>query len=166
MLRRLPMLLFLASFAYGQITELAIEHFTLPNGMNLLLHTDRKAPIVHLNFRFRVGSKHEKPGRYGLAHLFEHLIYEDRDGIPISTRAEQIGASSLSGSTMADFTEFYETVPASRLERMLWMESNRFALFLQNLTQRNLDRQREVVINERRQKVENEAYRRINPLLF
>jgi zinc protease len=166
MLGRLPLALLLASFAHGQIADLAIEHVTLPNGMELLLHTDRKAPIVHLNFRFRVGSKHEKSGQHGVAHLFEHLIYQDRKGIPISTAAEQIGATTLSGTTQEDFTEFYETVPASRLERMLWMESNRFALFLQNLTQENLDRQREVVINEKRQKVENEAYRRVGPLLY
>jgi hypothetical protein len=123
---------------------LSIGHVTLPNGVDLLLHTDRKAPIVHLNFRFRVGSKHEKPGQYGLAHLFEHLIYQSRDGTPIATAAEQMGATTLNGTTTEDFTEFYQTIPASRLERMLWMESNCFALFLQNLTQQNLDRQREV----------------------
>jgi zinc protease len=132
MLRRLPLALLLAGFAHGQIAGLAIERVTLPNGLELLLHTDRKAPIVHLNFRFRVGSRHEKPGQYGLAHLFEHLVYQDRDGIPISTAAEQMGATTLGGTTMEDYTEFYETVPASRLERMLWMQSNRFALFLQN----------------------------------
>ena len=166
MLRRLALAVLLASAAHGQIAELAIEHVTLANGMELLFHIDHKAPIVHLNFRFRVGSKHEKPGQYGLAHLFEHLIYQGRDGIPISTAAEQMGATTQSGTTEADFTEFYETVPASRLERMLWMESNHFALFLQNLTQENLDRQREVVINEKREKVENEAYHRVNPLWY
>jgi zinc protease len=165
-MRRLLLVLLLASRAHGQIADLAIERITLANGMELLLHTDRKAPVVHLNFRFRVGAKNEKPGQYGLAHLFEHLIYQNREGVPISTAAEQIGATDLSGTTQADFTEFYETLPASRLERMLWMESNRFAQFLQNLTRGNLDRQREVVINERRLNVENEAYHRVDPLLL
>jgi zinc protease len=70
----------------------------------LLLNTDRKAPIVHLNLRFQVGSKHEKPGQHGLAHPFEHLIYQGRGGIPISTVAEPMGATTLSGTTQEDFT--------------------------------------------------------------
>jgi zinc protease len=164
MVRRLLLVMILARVASGQIADLVFERVTLPNGLDVLLHSDRKVPIVHLNFRFRVGSKHEKPGQYGIAHLFEHLVFQGRDGVPISTVGEQIGASSVSGSTEEDFTEFSATVPASRLERILWMESNQFALFAQNLTQENLDRQREVVINEERQKVENEAYHRVNPL--
>jgi zinc protease len=165
MLRRLPIALLLASCAHAQIADLAVERVTLPNGMELLLHPDHKAPIVHLSFHFRVGSKHEEPGQYGLAHLFEHLIYENRDGTPISTAAEQMGATTLNGATKEDFTEFYETVPASRLERMLWMASNQFALFPRNLTQQNLDRQREVVINEKRLRVENEAYSRVGMIV-
>jgi zinc protease len=163
---RCALALVLPFLAYAQIPDLAIDHSTLPNGMDLILHTDRKAPIVHLNIRIRAGSKHEKSGQFGLAHLFEHLFYQDREGMPFSTENERIGGTSSSGTTAEDFTEFYETVPASRLERILWLESNRFAQFPRNLTQKNLDSQREVVINERRQKVENGPYDRISPLKY
>jgi predicted Zn-dependent peptidase len=88
MLRRA--LVFLLPFlAHAQIADLAIDHSTLQNGMDLLLHTDHRAPFVHLNIRIRVGSKHEKPGQFGLAHLFEHLFYQDRDGTPFGTETER-----------------------------------------------------------------------------
>jgi zinc protease len=164
MLRCCALALLLPFLAHAQ-AGFAVERSTLPNGLDLLLHVDRKAPIVHVNIRIRVGSKHEKPGQYGLAHLVEHLFYEDRDGNPISTELERLGATNSCGDLNEDFTEFCATVPSGRLERYLWMQSNPFAIFFQNLTQKNLDNQREVVINERRQKIENEPYHRVNPLL-
>ncbi|HEY1493781.1 MAG TPA: pitrilysin family protein [Candidatus Solibacter sp.] len=166
MLRRCALALLLPFLALAQLTDLAVDRSTLPNGLDLLLHTDRKAPIVHVNIRIRVGSKHERAGQFGMAHLTEHLVYQDRDGTPFSTGVERLGATNGCGDLTEDFTQFCETVPASALERLLWMESNHFAQFLpQNLTQKNLDRQREVVMNERRQKLENEAYHRIHPVL-
>ncbi len=165
MSHRLLLALFLCVLAPAQTPDLPVDRFTLPNGLDLLLHADHKAPIVHVNIRIRAGSKHEKPGQYGLAHLVEHLIYEDRDGNPISTQLERLGATNSCGFTYEDYTEFCETVPAGRLERYLWMRSNEFALFFQNLTQKNLDNQREVVINERRQKIENVPMHRIVPIL-
>jgi zinc protease len=163
--RRLPLTLLFCAFAHAQVPDFPVDRSTLPNGMDLLLHVDRKAPIVHVNLRIRTGSKHEKPGQYGLAHLVEHLIYEDRDGKPISIELERLGATNGCGDLNEDFTEFCETVPAGRLERYLWMRSNEFALFFQNLTQKNLDNQREVVINERREKIENVPMHRVNPML-
>src|SRR5437867_536115 len=166
MLRRFVIALLMAGFAHAQIANLAIEHYTLPNGMEVIQHVDRKAPLVHLNFRFRVGSKHEKPGHTGLAHLFEHLLYQGRDpSSDFGVVAERIGATGLGGSAGFDYTEFYETVPASRLERMLWLMSNQFAQVEEHLTQENLDRQRAVVINEVRQKRENAPYGRLNGLM-
>ena len=137
----------------------------LPNGLDILLRVDRKVPIVHVNLRIRAGSKHEKPGQYGLAHLVEHLFYEDRDGNPLSNQLERLGATNFCGDLNGDFTEFCATIPSGRLESYLWAQSNPFALFLQNLTQRNLDNQREVVINERRQRLENEPYHLLGPIL-
>lgn len=164
MLRSCALALLLPLLTHAQ-AGFAVERSTLPNGLDLLLHVDRQTPIVHVNIRIRTGSKHEKPGQYGLAHLVEHLFYEDRDGNPISTELERLGATNTCGDLNEDFTEFCATVPSGRLERYLWMQSNPFALFFQNLTQKNLDNQREVVINERRQKLENEPYHRVNPLL-
>jgi zinc protease len=164
MLRSCALALFVPWIAHAQ-AGFVVERSTLPNGLDLLLHVDRKEPIVHVNIRIRTGSKHEKPGQYGLAHLVEHLFYEDRDGNPISAELERLGATNTCGDLNEDFTEFCATVPSGRLERYLWMQSNPFALFYQNLTQKNLDNQREVVINERRQKIENIPYHRINPIL-
>ncbi len=164
MFRRCLLALFLPLLAHAQ-PAFPVEHSTLPNGLDLLLHVDRNIPVVHVNLRIRAGSKHEKPGQYGLAHLVEHLFYEDRDGNPLSNQLERLGATNFCGDLNPDFTEFCATIPSGRLESYLWMQSNPFALFSQNLTQHNLDNQREVVINERRQKLENEPYHRINPLL-
>ena len=164
-MRRLVFAFALPVLACAQIPDLAVDRSTLPNGLDLLLHTDRRAPIVHVNIRIHAGSKHEKTGQYGLAHLVEHLFYEDSSGHPISTELERLGATNGCGDLNEDFTEFCETVPASRLERYLWMRSNEFALFDRNLTQKNLDNQREVVINERRQKLENVPMHRVNPIL-
>jgi zinc protease len=164
-MRRLALLVLWPALAAAQIPDLAVDRSTLPNGLDLLLHEDHRAPLVHVNIRIRAGSKHEKTGQYGLAHLVEHLFYEDRNGNPISTELERLGATNGCGDLNEDFTEFCETVPAGRLERYLWMRSNEFALFFLNLTQHNLDNQREVVINERRQKLENVPYHRVNPIL-
>jgi zinc protease len=162
--RRCLFALLLPFLAQAQ-TDFAVERSTLANGLDLLLHVDRKAPIVHVNIRIRAGSKHEKTGQYGLAHLVEHVFYEDRNGNPISTELERMGATNMCGDLNEDFTEFCATVPSGHLERYLWMQSNPFALFFQNLTQKNLDSQREVVINERRQKLENVPYHRVIPML-
>ena len=145
--------------------DFAVDRSTLPNGLDLLLHVDRKVPIVHVNLRIRAGSKHEKPGQYGLAHLVEHLFYEDRNGNPLSNELQRLGATNFCGDLNVDFTEFCATIPSGRLERYLWAQSNPFALFFQNLTQHNLDNQREVVINERRQRLENEPYHLLGPVL-
>ncbi len=166
MLDRCALVLLLPLLVHAQAGP-AVDRSTLPNGLDLLLHVDSKAPIVRLNIRIRVGSRHEKPGQFGIAHLTEHLFYQNRDGVPFSTGLERLGSTSSCGDLNEDFTEFCETVPASRLERLLWMESNRFTGFLSgNLTQKNLDIQRDVVMNERRLKVENQAYSRVHPVLY
>ncbi len=130
--------------AVGQLANLPIEHYELPNGVKVILQPDHRAPVVHVNLRFRVGSKQEPPGHNGYAHLYEHLLFVDG----YLARAVELGVTGANASTAYDYTEYYETAPVSRLERILWMEANRFANFTKAVKQTTLDRQRDVVRNE------------------
>jgi predicted Zn-dependent peptidase len=160
----LGLLVVLASPA--QQINLAIEHDTLKNGLETIFHVDRSSPIVHFNMRYRSGSKDDPPHRTGLAHLFEHLLFHSRGAVgDYSVAAERAGVLEASAHTDFDYTEYYDTVPSNLLERMLWTESNRFAQFLDGLTQEQLDQQRAVVINEKRQKAENGPYWRFDSLI-
>jgi zinc protease len=132
---------------------------TLANGLDVLVHEDRNCPIVAVNIWYHVGSKNERPGRTGFAHLFEHLMFEgsahhDRGYFhPL----QQAGAA-LNGSTNADRTNYWEVVPANALELALWMESDRMGYLLPALTPAKFENQRDVVLNERRQNYENRPY--------
>src|SRR4051794_669854 len=142
-----------------QVPDLKVEKYTLPNGLEVLLHEDHTIPVVGVNIWYKVGSQDEKPGRTGFAHLFEHLMFQgsqhhdDEYFGPL----EKLGAE-INGSTSTDRTNYYETVPANVLERALWLESDRMGFLLPALTQQKLDNQREVVKNERRQRVDNVPY--------
>jgi zinc protease len=150
----------------AQQINLAIEHDTLKNGLETIFRVDHKSPIVHINMRFRVGSKDDPPRRAGLAHLFEHLLFHGSGAVSdYSVNVERAGFLEASAHTDYDYTEYWDTVPSNLLERMLWMESNRFAQFLDGLTQQQLDQQRAVVINEKRQKEENGPYWRTESLI-
>src|SRR5437879_2928539 len=103
MFRRAGLGLLFAGFAHAQVANLAIERYTLPNGLEVILHADGNAPLAHLDFRFRVGSKHEKPGHTGLAHLFEHLLYQGQaSSNDFVVVAERIGATA-GGSAEPDY---------------------------------------------------------------
>ena len=133
--------------------------YTLSNGLTLIVHEDHKAPIVAVNIWYHVGSKNEKPGRTGFAHLFEHLMFsgsEHCDEVYIK-EMEKIGATDLNGTTEQDRTNYFENVPTSALDRTLWMESDRMGHLLGVLDQKKLDLQRGVVQNEKRQG-ENQPY--------
>jgi zinc protease len=169
----LTLALLLAASVYAQVAsptplpKLAIEHYQLPNGLQVVLCPSPKIPLAHLNLRFRVGSKHERPGRTGFAHLFEHLMFDISDpSSSFETQAEQLGATGVNAFTHADYTEYMETIPSSRLERMLWLESNRISTLPQTLTQAKFEKEREVVRNEFREKIENQPYNRINLPLY
>jgi zinc protease len=146
--------------------SIPFEKFVLPNGLQVILHVDRKLPLVAVNEWFHVGSKNEKPGRTGFAHLFEHLMFEGSKNSPGNyfTFAEKIGANvwerGVNGTTNVDRTNYYITVPSGSLEKVLWLESDRLATLMDFLTKENLDHQREVVRNERRQSQENVPYGR------
>ena len=154
------------------VPKIAFEKYTLPNGLQVILHVDRKLPIVHVNEWFHVGSKNEKPGRTGFAHLFEHLMFEGSKGSPEKylNVAEKLGANlrerGVNGTTSNDRTNYFITVPLGSFERVLWLESDRLLTLMDFLTKENLDHQRDVVKNERRQGLENQPYGRAFKLIF
>lgn len=156
----------------GAAPKVVFEKYTLGNGLQVILHVDRKLPVVHVNQWFHVGSKNEKPGRTGFAHLFEHEMFEGSKNSPVKyfTRAEEAGANlsegGVNGTTNTDRTNYFITVPSGSLEFVLWLESDRLATLADFLTQANLDAQRAVVKNERRQGLENQPYGRAFKLLF
>ena len=132
---------------------------TLDNGLDVIVHEDRHCPIVAVNVWYHVGSKNERPGRTGFAHLFEHLMFEGSEHHDSGYfRPLQEAGGTLNGSTSADRTNYWEVVPRGAFERALWMESDRMGYLLPALTREKLDTQREVVLNERRQSYENRPY--------
>ena len=132
---------------------------TLDNGLDVIVHEDHHCPIVAVNVWYHVGSKNERPGRTGFAHLFEHLMFEGSEHHDSGYfRPLQEVGGTLNGSTSADRTNYWEVVPRGALERALWMESDRMGYLLPALTREKLDTQREVVLNERRQSYENRPY--------
>jgi zinc protease len=132
---------------------------TLGNGLDVIVHEDHQLPMVAVNVWYHVGSKNERPGRTGFAHLFEHLMFEgsahhDHGFFPPLQRAGGL----LNGSTSTDRTNYWEVVPTGALELALWMESDRMGYLLPALTKEKFNNQRDVVINERRQNYENRPY--------
>ncbi len=139
--------------------DIPFEQFTLPNGLRVVVHTDRKAPIVAVNVWYHVGSKDEPGGRTGFAHLFEHLMFqssENHDGEYFEP-FKQVGATGQNGTTNTDRTNYFENVPTTALDMALWMESDRMGHLLGAIDQAALDEQRGVVQNEKRQG-ENQPY--------
>ena len=132
---------------------------TLDNGLDVIVHEDRRVPIVAINLWYHVGSKNEVPGKTGLAHLFEHLMFEGSAHSPQSYFGPlQEAGAAINGSTNTDRTNYWETVPAGAVERALWMEADRMGWLLPVLTEARFDTQRDVVLNERRQNYENRPY--------
>jgi len=141
------------------IPEIPFEKFVLDNGLTLIVHEDRKAPIVAVNVWYHVGSKNEVPGRTGFAHLFEHLMFNGTENYndDYFNVLEPLGATDLNGTTSNDRTNYFQNIPTSALDVVLWMESDRMGHLLGALDQAVLDEQRGVVQNEKRQG-ENQPY--------
>jgi zinc protease len=142
--------------------QLRIPHtaHTLANGLTLFVHEDPRTPIVCVNLWYFVGSKDERPGRTGFAHLFEHLMFEGSQHVPkgqFDELLENAGGTN-NGSTSTDRTNYWETLPVGALELALHLESDRMGWFLETITQEKLDGQRDVVKNERRQSYDNRPY--------
>lgn len=132
---------------------------TLSNGLHVIVHADRDVPIVAVNVWYHVGSKNERRGRTGFAHLFEHLMFEGSAHQDHSYfEPLQEAGGSLNGSTSADRTNYWEVVPTNALDLALWMEADRMGFLLPALTDEKFENQRSVVINERRQNYENRPY--------
>jgi zinc protease len=139
--------------------DLPFSKRTLANGLDVIVHEDRHVPIVAVNVWYHVGSKNERPGRTGFAHLFEHLMFEGSEHYNAGyfPPLQQAGAL-LNGSTNADRTNYWEVVPTNAVDRALWMESDRMGFLLPALTRERFETQRDVVLNERRQSYENRPY--------
>jgi zinc protease len=139
--------------------SLAFTKTTLPNGLQLIVHEDHRLPLTAVSVWYHVGSKNEVPGQTGLAHLFEHLMFEASLHQPRSFfEAIQEAGGSLNGSTNPDRTNYWEVVPRGALERALWMEADRMGWMLPALSDERFETQRGVVLNERRQNYENRGY--------
>jgi zinc protease len=140
---------------------LAVQKTKLANGLEVITHEDHRTPIVSVNLWYHVGSKDEPAGKNGFAHLFEHVMFQGSKHVPEDTYfldLERAGASSINGSTSTDRTNYFETVPANRLELALWLESDRMGFLLDHVDQATFAGQRDVVKNERRQNYENAPY--------
>ena len=147
--------------------NLHYERFTLDNGLRVIVHEDRKAPVVAVSIWYHVGSKNEPAGKTGFAHLFEHLMFngsEHHDGEWFEP-LQRVGGTSLNGTTWLDRTNYFQTVPTPALDLVLWMESDRMGHLLGAVTQPKLDNQRGVVQNEKRQG-DNQPYGRVNYNLY
>jgi zinc protease len=142
--------------------EIPFHRFVLPNGLTLIVHEDHKAPIVAVNVWYHVGSKNERPGRTGFAHLFEHLMFNGTENFDkdFFGPLEQAGATDMNGTTNEDRTNYFENVPTNALDLVLWMESDRMGHLTGAISQPKLDEQRGVVQNEKRQG-ENEPYGKV-----
>jgi zinc protease len=140
-------------------SEIPYTRFVLGNGLTLLVHEDRKAPIVAVNTWYHVGSKNEKPGKTGFAHLFEHLMFNGSEHFndDFFKATEKVGATDMNGTTSEDRTNYFENAPKEALDYLLWLESDRMGCMVGAITQARLDEQRGVVQNEKRQH-ENQPY--------
>lgn len=140
--------------------ELEPQTTRLDNGLRVNLLPDRSLPLVAVNLWYHVGSRHETAGHTGLAHLFEHMLFEGSAHVPGNDHfrlIQQVGGSA-NGSTWYDRTNYYETVPAHCLELALWLEADRMGFLLPALTAEKLAIQQQVVLNERRERIDNQPY--------
>jgi zinc protease len=146
--------------------KLQYETFKLPNGLTVVLSEDHSTPIVHLQMWYHVGSKNEKPGRTGFAHLFEHLMFKGSKNVEPEAHTSMIGAvgGQSNAYTTEDETVFWETVPAQYLPLVLWLEADRMATL--RIDRDTLSNEREVVKEERRMRVDNQPYGRLSEIIY
>jgi zinc protease len=142
------------------VPDIPYERFTLSNGLRVILHEDHAAPIAAVHVEYDVGSKNEKPGRTGFAHLFEHLMFQGSQNLPKGEADRLLDAAGGEGNgqTSQDATQYWEQVPSNALEQVIFAEADRMGFLLPTLTQEKLDNQREVVRNERRETYEMQPY--------
>lgn len=142
------------------VPQIDYESYTLPNGLKVVIHPDHSNPIVAIAILFHVGSSRETPGKTGFAHFFEHMLFQRSENIPKGEFFRKINdlGGMFNGGTWQDGTVYYEVVPADALEKILWMESDRMGFLINTVTQNALEREKDIVINEKRQRVDNQPY--------
>jgi len=142
------------------VPAIPYESFTLSNGLQVILHEDHSVPLVAVNVWYHVGSGDEKPGRTGFAHLFEHVMFMGSEHVPVGAFDQWLEAAGgqNNGSTTQDRTNYYEWLPSNALPLALWLEADRMGHLLPTMDQAKVDLQRDVVKNERRQRVDNAPY--------
>ncbi len=142
------------------LLNIEYEKYKLKNGLDVILHKDDNLPLVAVNVWYRVGSANEQRGKTGMAHLFEHMMFQGSENVPkeMHFRYIQEAGGNLNGSTNFDRTNYYEKLPSNFLELALWLESDRMGFFLPALTTEKLDNQKGVVINERLERYDNQPY--------
>lgn len=136
------------------------EKYVLPNGLTVILHEDHSDPIVHVDITYHVGSAREELGKSGFAHFFEHMMFQGSDNVADEQHFKIIteAGGTLNGTTNRDRTNYFETVPANQLEKMLWLEADRMGFLLDAVTQEKFEIQRATVKNERGQRYDNQPY--------
>ncbi len=136
------------------------EKFTLDNGLEVILHEDHSDPIVAVATMMHVGSNREKPGKTGFAHFFEHMSFNDSENVPVGANRKMIPewGGSRNGGTWSDGTVYYEVVPKDAFEKILWIDSDRFGYMINTVTTAALEREKQVVKNEKRERVDNAPY--------
>jgi predicted Zn-dependent peptidase len=140
--------------------DLPVERRRLDNGLRVVLSHDPSVPVVGVNLWYGVGSRNERPGRTGFAHLFEHMMFQGSANVPKNRHFELVerAGGSLNATTWFDRTNYFETVPSHHLDLALWLEADRMGWMLPAMDQEKLDNQRDVVKNEKRQRYDNQPY--------
>src|SRR6267378_1225957 len=152
------LLLLIPGVLFAQAGRISFEQFTLPNGLRVIYSEDHSTPVVSVDVWYEVGSRNERPGRSGFAHLFEHMMFQGSAHVKKTEHnqlLERAGAD-FNGSTAEDRTNYYETVPSNRLNLALWLEADRMRSLA--ITEENFENQRQAVKEERRLRVDNQPY--------
>jgi zinc protease len=147
--------------AASSLPQIEFEKFTLDNGLDVILHVDKSDPIVAINLAAHVGSAREEIGKTGFAHLFEHLLFLDSENLGyggLDVMNTRIGGEGTNGFTTNDMTQYFQAVPSDALEKVIWAEADKLGWFIGTVNQNVIDREKQVVKNEKRQRVDNQPY--------
>jgi zinc protease len=157
-----------ASLGAQATPRIQFEKYTLPNGLQVILHEDHSTPIVTVNTWYHVGSGDEQIGRTGFAHLFEHIMFMGSQNVPVGAFDQLLEAAGAdnNGSTNTDRTNYYENLPSNALALALWLDADRMGFLLPTMDLAKLNLQRDVVKNERRQRVDNQPYGRADEVIL
>ena len=156
-----------AAAAARAVPKIPFEKYTLPNGLEVILHEDHSVPLVAVDSWYKVGSGDEQRGRTGFAHLFEHIMFMGSQNVPVGEFDKWLEAAggNNNGSTNNDRTNYYEWLPSNALPLALWLDADRMGFLLPTMDQAKLDLQRDVVKNERRERVDNQPYGRADEII-